>query len=271
MNNLKRITTVLAVVYAYRDNKNIMVKYISDENLQPYVVGKDEAPYNVLKRAYDLQMDMTRTFSKDEIRKDNQLLTVLENRKHTTDTDWRALKTLYSTYIYTKDYNISNNGYTPSITIKDFDKTVDLYIPVEPDKIIDIFNNLFKKKKTNLIVRGSFITIEASEIASRINSIIAKNNKEIEKIAAIGREIDNTLFSKFGKTESDIQPYSLPLPTVDIMKRIETDYDYDEKPIKKPAKDKKQTKTTKKKTVKKQKFIEMDNQKDFEHFFSPCN
>lgn len=268
MSNLKQTTTVLAVVCAYRDNKNIMVKYISNDNLQPYVVGEHETPSNVLKRAYNVQMEMTRTFSKDEIRKDNELLTVIENKKHTTDDDWRALKTLYSTQIYTKDYIISKNGYTPSITIKDFNKTVDLYIPVEPDKIIDIFNTLFKQKKSSLIGRGSFITIGASEIASRINSIIKRENEEIKKLVAAGRDLQNTISSR---AKYDIQSYSLPLPTVDIVKHIETEYDDDddEKPIKKPFKDKKST--SKKKTVRKKKFIEVNNQEDFEHFFNPCN
>ena len=110
---LKYQTTIMAIIYAVKSNKDIFVKVIGEgnDNLQPFVYGSGESVENILDSGYEYQSFLCKRSGLNT----GQGVYLVKD----SDTDWRALNVYYARMLDVGDYTLLDSSSSPIIRLNE--------------------------------------------------------------------------------------------------------------------------------------------------------
>lgn len=197
--SLKYQTTIMAIMYAVKSNKDIFVKVIGegDDNLQPFVYGCGESVKDILDLGYRYQSLLC---SRSGLHTEQGVYLVKDS-----DTDWRALNVYYATMLDVKKYTLLDSSSNPIIRL-DEKALCDLALSATGFKPLDlfkVFSALLAKGKTASGIGKNINAAVQVKIADYQNILRSTSerikrvdNHELKSIKDSARTLEEMMFRK---------------------------------------------------------------------------
>lgn len=188
---LKRQTTVLAILYAYKIGRDIHLKILSKSNIQPYVYDDGETSSTILQKGYAIQRSIYNKEASDVVQENVEMVDTLPSQIHmdmrmdmtnmSSDNDWRALNVYYATMLEVSSYTILDSSSNPIVRIKDGDleRMTSAMTNLNVSQLIRVYNTLLQNASglSNSVFRNTMVDISIA----MFNRVIDASNKVLRK------------------------------------------------------------------------------------------